>query len=92
LIEHFDIVCQQEMNWNYNATPKLINRLRVEEIPENDIFWSVTLYSKNVCSQCKVLALIEQVMDKATYLCLRWNDFTVYVFIYLFVNLVLSGI
>jgi len=44
LIEHFDIVCQQELNWIYNESPKLNNMLHVEEIPENDIFWSVTLY------------------------------------------------
>jgi hypothetical protein len=48
----------------------------VEEVPERVIFWLVTVYNKNLSSQCNFLAQIKQVQDVSK------NLIRVYVIVY----------
>lgn len=54
LIEHFDIVWQQEVNWIYNESRKLNSMLHVEKLPEMDIFgqWNYTAKMYAVNAKC----------------------------------------
>jgi hypothetical protein len=36
-------------------------------VPEKLIFWSVTVYSKHLCSQCYLTAQIQQVQDNSYF-------------------------
>ena len=36
-------------------------------VPEKTIFWSVTVYNKNLSSQCNLPPQIEQAQDKNKY-------------------------
>ena len=63
LIASFDIFCQQEINWIYSLFHK------AEQVPcdrgtRKAIFQSVTVYNKNIFSQCNLTAQIESVQDK----------------------------
>ena len=48
----------------------------MEEVPERVIFWLVTVYNKNLSSQCNFLAQIKQVQDVSK------NLIRVYVIVY----------
>ena len=62
LIVPFNSFRQQEVNWIYNYF------LKVQQVTcDTCIFWSVTVYNKNVSNQCYMPAQIEQVQDKHVY-------------------------
>jgi hypothetical protein len=58
LIAHFDIFCQQEVNWIYNC-----GNIHVEGVPEKKQNFGHWQYIAKTSSQCNLPAQIEQLQD-----------------------------